>query len=174
MVACCLFSATRKQQQKSKAKAWANSNKQQTFFFDRNLQNYLPHTVRGGDVGALFRYCQREGGLEGPPAAWKASLAIVFVGAHISVLMNPLYDYLDYETVPQKKRHTQINHSNEHSRPLIQYPNTTACMRSYRYRLVVFSGGELLKILIKSHKSQQNVNKQLSLCAFSIRHSNEN
>lgn len=26
--------------------------------------------------------------------------------------MNPLYDYLDYETVPQKSA-TQINHSNE-------------------------------------------------------------
>jgi len=27
----------------------------------------------------------------------------VFVAAHISILMNPLYDYLDYETVPQTK-----------------------------------------------------------------------
>lgn len=84
------------------------TEKQQTFFFDRNLQNYLPHIEKRRGFGTFGLLDCWIAGLLGfrrdRQQLQKRRWPFVFVAAHISILMNPLYDYLDYETVPQTEK----------------------------------------------------------------------
>jgi len=105
-------------------------------FFDRNLQNYLPHTENSGDGDCCWVFF-----LEGPPAASKASLAFCFCCcSYFDFNESTLWLSWLRNSSPNKieKSATQINHSNE-ILPPTQTKSLNARLNAWRVIAIAIS-----------------------------------